>query len=162
MEIDCILLLDEKKTPFVFIINWSRSNIQLTDNCFSTTMNFLWPFMVLVSQSTYYWTDLHRLLEKALRLWNRSNEADILGRAIRGESPQELHKILHDNVQILNYFFVLRTKAWFKLVIGQGLLGIEDYWCRFESAKSRGMIHFTPFSWILLNYQLVAANFHIA
>jgi hypothetical protein len=47
---------------------------------------------------------------------------------------------------IVNDVFVLRTKAWFEIVLGDGL-GITDYWYRFEFAKSRGAIHFHALLW---------------
>ena len=45
---------------------------------------------------------------------------------------------------VINEFFVQRTEAWFRIVIKEGL-GFEDYWYRFEFAKSRGAIHFHSF-----------------
>jgi hypothetical protein len=40
-----------------------------------------------------------------------------------------------------NKRFVLRTKAWFSIVLMERLR-IDDYWLRFESAEKRGMTHF--------------------
>jgi len=52
-----------------------------------------------------------------------------------------VHCILLMYPTILNEFFVQRTKAWFRIVIQEGL-GFKHYWYRFEFAKSRGAIHF--------------------
>ena len=52
-----------------------------------------------------------------------------------------MHRILLMYPTILNEFFVQRTKAWFRIVIQEGL-GFKHYWYRFEFAKSRGAIHF--------------------
>ena len=55
-----------------------------------------------------------------------------------------MHRILLQNPVVINEFFVQRTEAWFRIVIKEGL-GFEDYWYRFEFAKSRGAIHFHSF-----------------
>ena len=55
-----------------------------------------------------------------------------------------MHRILLQNPVVINEFFVHRTEAWFRIVIREGL-GFEDYWYRFEFAKSRGAIHFHSF-----------------
>ena len=41
----------------------------------------------------------------------------------------------------MNSIFHLRAQAWFDLVLNVGL-DLEDYWRRYEFAKSRGAIHF--------------------
>jgi hypothetical protein len=52
-----------------------------------------------------------------------------------------LRNIINKNSVTINDFFVLRTHAWFKLVLMEAV-GIDNYWYRFEFAKSRGAIHF--------------------
>jgi hypothetical protein len=52
-----------------------------------------------------------------------------------------LHDILRKYTVVVNQFFVVRTEAWFKLLLQEGI-GITDFWLRYEFAKSRGAIHF--------------------
>ena len=52
-----------------------------------------------------------------------------------------LRSILNKYTVIVNKHFVLRTEAWFQLVLKEGL-GIDNFWLRYEFAKSRGAIHF--------------------
>lgn len=59
------------------------------------------------------------------------------------------------NLHLCNWYFIQRTEKWFKLVLQEGL-GIDDYFIRYEFAKSRGFIHFHS---ILYSSQF-SATFH--
>ena len=99
------------------------------------------------SMAEYHWPDLHQLLYQALKSWGRDEEANVVKRAMDGDESANLHPILNRYPVILNQFFVLRTDAWFQLVLKEGL-GIKDYWRRYEFAKSRGAIHFHSILWL--------------
>ena len=55
----------------------------------------------------YFWKDLHRVLEKSLRTPGQITEANTVLHLLNGETSTELHKILNDNLKILNDFFDL-------------------------------------------------------
>jgi hypothetical protein len=109
------------------------------------------------SMAEYHMPGLYLVLEMVMLRWGRVEEARLchhIATAAQGAAPTSsttsIHKILLQFPSIQNEFFVLRTEAWFKIVLKEGL-GIDDYWYRFEFAKSRGTIHF---------HALIFSNFH--
>lgn len=98
------------------------------------------------SMAEYHWRELHRILQEVLTLWGYHDEAAVFEQSKNGEkclaiNASKMHNILNKYSVILNKFFVIRTKAWFEIVLKNGL-GVDNYWLRFEFAKSRGAIHF--------------------
>jgi hypothetical protein len=96
--------------------------------------------------SFFFCDQVHRCLGKSFRLWGRGAEAEAAEVLARGdktnaEQGRLVYKYLQRYTAIINHVFILRTNAWFELVLKQGV-GITDYWYRFEFAKSRGAIHF--------------------
>ena len=99
------------------------------------------------SMAEYHWQDLHQILHEALLGRGADGETiAAIKRLAEGNVEADgrsgvVHKVLLQNSVLINQVFVLRTKAWFGEVLGKAI-GIEDYWYRFEFAKSRGAIHF--------------------
>ena len=98
------------------------------------------------SMAEYHWRELHRVLYDYFIICDLSDEALVceplsIGLPVDGKNHNKLRNILIDYTCIVNQFFVIRTNGWFEIVLRQGL-GIDDYWYRFEFAKSRGAIHF--------------------
>ena len=99
------------------------------------------------SMAEYHHPGLYRVLHQALELYGRHEEAQVVLhlKDRRGSPPDRasttVHQILLQFPTLQNQFFTLRTRAWFKIVLQEGI-GITDYWYRFEFAKSRGTIHF--------------------
>lgn len=59
-----------------------------------------------------------------------------------------IHDTLLCHPHIVNQYYVQRTESWFQIVLCYGI-EVEDYWYRFEFAKSRGAIHFHSLLWSL-------------
>jgi hypothetical protein len=123
------------------------------------------------SMAEYHWRELHRILQEVLKLWGKHDEAAVFEQSKNGEKclaadASKMHNILNKYAVILNKYFVLRTKAWFELVLRNGL-GVDNFWLRFEFAKSRGAIHFHALLYAknmsekirnLMNHVLEASN----
>ena len=78
----------------------------------------------------YHWRDLHRILDIVLTLMGNHTDAAICRPLSTGlpSLPQQsghLRNIINKNSVTINDFFVLRTHAWFKLVLMEavGILG---------------------------------------
>lgn len=98
------------------------------------------------SMAEFYWPSLHRVLSQAFEVWGRPDLVAAVAPLADGQPPLPQHRttvfqLLQRYSTITNQVFVNRTRTWFRIVLQEGL-GIEDYWYRFEFAKSRGAIHF--------------------
>ena len=101
------------------------------------------------SFAEYHWPELHRILELALRHAGQVSDADAVHPLAVGSEATDkarVHRILLENLVLQNEVFVLRTQAWFKIVI-EGGLNINEHWRRYEFAASRGTIHFHAIGW---------------
>ncbi|KAJ3383383.1 hypothetical protein HDU80_001251 [Chytriomyces hyalinus] len=68
---------------------------------------------------------------------------------------EQINHVLTCYTTIVNQVFVLRTNSWFKIVLTEGI-GIDNYWHKYEFAKSRGTFHFHAILW----KQDAAASLH--
>ena len=84
----------------------------------------------------YDWKGLYQVLEKLLRSPGQLAEYNRVLHVLNGGTSTEKHKILNDNLHILNELFVLRKKAWFAFIIERGL-DITGDWYRFKFSKSQ-------------------------
>jgi hypothetical protein len=103
------------------------------------------------SMAEHHWPELFRVMHAMFLLWGRLEDANVVapraqpGNAELHANPNVFH-ILMRATSILNQVFVLRTHAWFHIVLEQGL-GIDHHWHRYEFSKSRGAIHFHGILW---------------
>ena len=103
------------------------------------------------SMAEYHWPEVHRIF---LQIFNYHDLPDYakavedlaVGRECAADQASKLKEILQRYPAILNQIFVNRTESWFQIVLKEGL-GIDEYWYRYEFAKSRGTIHFHSLIW---------------
>jgi hypothetical protein len=101
------------------------------------------------SCAEYHWPEIHRVLLNALEHAGNVAQANAIRPLAEGRAATNkglVHTTLNENLVIQNEVFLLRTNAWFKIVMGEGL-GFEEHWRRYEFAKSRGAIHFHALAW---------------
>ena len=113
------------------------------------TLIFMLCFVCVVYSACFCVVyQIHRNLYKQFCLFEMFNGTNHLGPekdavlpAAQGLDPTaEQQKIVYRCISrytaIINQVFVFRTASWFREVLQEGL-GIEDFWYRFEFAKSR-------------------------
>lgn len=101
------------------------------------------------SCAEYHWPEIHRVLLAALEHSGNDAQANAVRPLAEGREAIDkglVHTTLNEHLVIQNDVFLLRTNAWFKIVMGEGL-GFEEHWRRYEFAKSRGAIHFHALAW---------------
>ena len=101
------------------------------------------------SMAEFHWQPLWRLIYIMYIKRGNQIDANIVEPLSKGcktlaENNKRIYSILQEELVIINWFFTLRTLAWFKIVL-ENSIGVKDYWMRYEFAKSRGTIHFHSF-----------------
>ena len=105
----------------------------------------------------FYWRPMHKVLSKYFDLHKLTEYKEVCDYLRRGERPPKklrtkLNHLLTHTPQVINQFFVNRTRDWMEIVMGE--MDISDYWLRFEFAKSRGQIHFHSMLWSKIQSKL--------
>jgi len=103
------------------------------------------------SMAEYHWQELFLVLRKIFVLRSDLGKVAIVDALSRGEAcPAEysagIYKILQEEVRVVNELFDVKTKAWFKLVLQDGL-DIDEFLRRYEFATHRMQIHFHAICW---------------
>ena len=87
------------------------------------------------SVAEYHMPGLHRCLHEYLSIVGRADAARAVEHLRTREGPQHhdpdlsVHAVLLQTPAVQNRYFHLRTAAWFRIVLGEGL-GVDDYWYR--------------------------------
>ena len=106
------------------------------------------------SCAEHHWTQLHNLLIKYIAQINGEPESDI--RLKFTNDSKYRHQVILQNQHIVTSYFDIRHTNYKDTVL-KHLFQYEDFWSRYEFAKSRGQIHSHSLYFSKLHYQIVKA-----
>jgi hypothetical protein len=95
---------------------------------------------ITLSCAEYYWPDIRRLMEDRIRLTgideykNNNNKSEILS-----TKAEYMKSVNHYSIVVQEYF-ITRVKDWME-TFAKKVLGVTNYFVRFEFAKGRGETH---------------------
>jgi hypothetical protein len=112
-----------------------RSELYSWINHHAEVNNKVPMYFITLSCAEYLWPDVIDLIKDRLKMAGRHAEVDKLD-----VNTPEFVRLVNEYSIVVQEYYQQRVKNWLETV-GKEMLGIENYWCRYEFTPGRGQIH---------------------
>lgn len=112
-----------------------RSELYTWINHHAEVHNKVPMYFITLSCAEYLWPDVVDLIKERLVMAGKRDEVE----RVNINTPGFV-RLVNEYSIVVQEYYQQRVKNWLETV-GKNMLGIENYWCRYEFTPGRGQIH---------------------